>query len=204
MRWLCILFISGVLGIKANAQTVAIAAVGIQPDSSAMLDVNSSSKGLLLPRLTSLQRNAIKKPATALVIFNTDLRQFQVNTGNAVSPVWQSIVSLADSSNSNGVWLTNGNQLETDTAFIGSTNAQPFSIRTNNTVRLYFDSTSNRVGLGTTAPKTSLHINATDAIIVPVGNTAQRPPQPVIGMIRFNSTTSKLEGYTSNGWVPLH
>jgi filamentous hemagglutinin len=42
-------------------------------------------------------------------------------------------------------------------------------------------------------------INATDSILVPVGNTAQRPT-PTTGMLRFNSQTDKLEVYDSNSW----
>jgi hypothetical protein len=45
---------------------------GSQPDSSAMLDVKSTSKGFLPPRLNIMQRNAIVSPAEGLVIYNTD------------------------------------------------------------------------------------------------------------------------------------
>ncbi|MCX6305459.1 MAG: hypothetical protein NT040_10870 [Bacteroidetes bacterium] len=42
------------------------------PDGSAMLDVKSSTKGVLLPRLTYDQRNAINTPAEGLMVFCTD------------------------------------------------------------------------------------------------------------------------------------
>ena len=42
------------------------------PDASAVLDLQSTQKGLLLPRLTTVQRNAIQLPSRALVIYNTD------------------------------------------------------------------------------------------------------------------------------------
>ncbi|MBL7738105.1 MAG: tail fiber domain-containing protein [Chitinophagaceae bacterium] len=61
---------------RANALTVLNTGnVGIgtaSPNASAILDISSSSKGLLLPRMTTAQRNAIVSPATGLVIFNTD------------------------------------------------------------------------------------------------------------------------------------
>jgi hypothetical protein len=41
------------------------------PDSSSIMDLTSSSKGFLPPRMTAAQRNSIQKPATGLVIFNT-------------------------------------------------------------------------------------------------------------------------------------
>ncbi|MBL7738110.1 MAG: tail fiber domain-containing protein [Chitinophagaceae bacterium] len=42
------------------------------PDSSAILHVQSTTKGMLLPRMTTVQRNAIAHPATGLMIYNTD------------------------------------------------------------------------------------------------------------------------------------
>jgi hypothetical protein len=69
---------------------------------------------------------------------------------------------------------------------------------------MYIDSVSGNIGINTSQPRTSLDVKATDAIIVPVGTTAQRPSSPVLGMIRFNSVTGKLEGYTTQGWIALH
>lgn len=41
------------------------------PAPSSMLEVNSTSKGVLLPRLTTVQRNAISNPANGLLIYET-------------------------------------------------------------------------------------------------------------------------------------
>ena len=51
---------------------VAINTDGTAPDSSAMLDVESTVKGMLIPRMDSLQRSAIPSPATGLMIYQTD------------------------------------------------------------------------------------------------------------------------------------
>ncbi|MGI9160327.1 MAG: hypothetical protein ACR2K1_11315, partial [Saprospiraceae bacterium] len=65
---LCLL---GTLATPAiEAQTVIGAAT---PDPSAMLDVQSATKGFLLPRMTSAERSAILNPATGLIVFNTTL-----------------------------------------------------------------------------------------------------------------------------------
>lgn len=58
------------------------------PDASAQLDISSTTKGVLLPRLTTTQRNAIANPATGLMIFNTTDSTVQVNTGTTNAPVW--------------------------------------------------------------------------------------------------------------------
>ncbi|HWK06763.1 MAG TPA: hypothetical protein VNS58_24175 [Puia sp.] len=42
------------------------------PDASARLEVNSSSQGILIPRLSSAQRSAIAGPAAGLLVFQTD------------------------------------------------------------------------------------------------------------------------------------
>ena len=67
------------------------AQVGIgvsSPDSSAALDITSTNKGLLAPRLTTAQRTAISNPASGLVIYNTTDDQQQVNTGTPGTPIW--------------------------------------------------------------------------------------------------------------------
>jgi uncharacterized protein (TIGR02145 family) len=42
------------------------------PDGSAMLDVSSTTKGFLPPRLTQTQRTAISSPAEGLLVYQTD------------------------------------------------------------------------------------------------------------------------------------
>ena len=53
-----------------NAQ-ISINEDGSTPDSSAILDVSSSNKGLLIPRMTETERDAISNPAVGLMIYNT-------------------------------------------------------------------------------------------------------------------------------------
>jgi len=50
---------------------VAITTDGTDPDGSAMLDVKSTDKGMLPPRMTEAQRDDIDNPATGLMIYNT-------------------------------------------------------------------------------------------------------------------------------------
>lgn len=47
------------------------------PDPSSMLEINADNAGVLLPRLTTTQRNAITSPADGLLIYNTDDNAFQ-------------------------------------------------------------------------------------------------------------------------------
>ena len=61
--------------------------------------------------------------------------------------------------------------------------------------RLRFTSNGN-VGINSAIPRTSFDILSTDALVVPVGTTAQRPT-PAAGMFRYNTTEGKFEGYTT-------
>lgn len=50
---------------------VSIQTDGSNPDPSAMLDVKSTTKGILIPRMTFAQEQAIVSPAQGLMVFNT-------------------------------------------------------------------------------------------------------------------------------------
>ena len=54
-----------------------IAQVGIgttTPEASAALDVSSTDKGFLMPRMSTVQREAIVSPVDALLVFDTDTK----------------------------------------------------------------------------------------------------------------------------------
>lgn len=63
-------------GSRANAMTVLFTGrIGIgttTPDTSALLDIRSTTKGLLVPTVNTTQMNAIAVPAVGLFIYNTD------------------------------------------------------------------------------------------------------------------------------------
>ena len=61
------------------------------PDLSSVLDIESINKGILVPRLSNSQISTISDPATGLLVFNSDLNEFQFNCGNKLSPDWSKI-----------------------------------------------------------------------------------------------------------------
>ena len=64
-------FILWMISFSAFAQ-VGINTEGTTPDASAMLDIKSTDKGLLIPRMTGAQRVGISTPAIGLIIYQTD------------------------------------------------------------------------------------------------------------------------------------
>src|SRR4051812_33284301 len=69
------------------AQGVGINPSGNTPDPSAIFDVSSTTKGQLMPRMTTGQRDAISSPAEGLQIFNTTTKCFEAYVYSAWSTV---------------------------------------------------------------------------------------------------------------------
>ena len=106
MKTKTILTLQALIFLLAMSDNILAQNVAITDDSlysahsSAMLDIKSDSKGLLIPRLTKDQRDGIQNTATGLMIFQTDQDSgFWFNAGSLLSPSW---VKMSDASSS--VW----------------------------------------------------------------------------------------------------
>ena len=84
------------LSVTAWSQGVGINETGNNPDPSAILDVESTDKGFLPPRMTTTERNGITSPATGLIIYNTTESCVQINNGTPASPVWECMFTLSN------------------------------------------------------------------------------------------------------------
>ncbi len=134
------------------------------PHPTALLELYSTSKGLLIPRMTQAERDAISSPATGLLIYQTDNTPgFYYWNGTAWIPL------LSGSSGSGFFWSLTGNAGTTawngsTGNFLGTTDAQPLVIATTNTttpqpIQFWTNNTERvritedgKVGLGLTAP----------------------------------------------------
>jgi len=112
--------------IRAAAQNVGIGTA--TPDGSAKLDIVSTGSGLLIPRMTAAQKNAIATPATGLLIYQTNAPAgFYYYDGSQWLPFL----------NSSSGWNITGNSGTTNGShFLGTTDAQSLDIRTNNVIRV--------------------------------------------------------------------
>ena len=75
--------------VAAMAQSVGINADGSAANASAMLDVSSTTKGFLPPRMTTTERDLIASPATGLVLFNTTTNGLEVKSSTG----WTSLTT---------------------------------------------------------------------------------------------------------------
>ena len=67
------------------------------PDKSAALEITSpaeGNKGLLIPRMTTAQKNSITSPAHSLLVFDTDMKCISQNLGTPTVPAWSCLTVL--------------------------------------------------------------------------------------------------------------
>jgi hypothetical protein len=98
--YLCLFFLVN----QTKSQSVAINSTGLTADASAMLDVTSTTKGILIPRLTTTERTAITTPATGLMVYDITLAQFYYYNGTA----W---TAISFGANANNYWTLSGSNL---------------------------------------------------------------------------------------------
>jgi hypothetical protein len=110
-----------------SSQNIGINTTGSLPDTSAMLDIVSSTKGLLIPRVTTAQRNSITLPANGLIIYNTTTNTLQYNTGTSATPYWK------DEANQ---WSINGNTgINTSSNYLGTSDNNEVILKVNNGIK---------------------------------------------------------------------
>ena len=136
---------------RAVAQTPGVGIGTTAPNASAALDIVSTNKGLLLPRVADA--TAIASPATGLIVFQTGgTPGFYYNAGNATTSNWQQIATAAGAAitASNGLTKTGQNLT------LGGQLTAPTTIaQAGNNLAL----TGGNVGIGTAAPAATLDVS---------------------------------------------
>ena len=117
----------------------------LAPDPSALMDLTSTGKGLLIPRLTTAESNAIPSPAEGLMIYNTDVGTFQIWSDASGSFRWDALLTTGRSMG----WLTVGNPGLTagvDNIF-GTLDGVDVDVRTNNLTAMAISATDQSVAM---------------------------------------------------------
>ncbi len=116
-----------------NLQAQQNMGIGTTPDASAVLDIYSTDKGVLIPRLTETQKNAITTPATGLLVFQTDNTPgFYYFDGST----WKTIAPLATTGGvSTPSWELTGNTFApSDAPKLGTLSNTPLKLYVNGAV----------------------------------------------------------------------
>jgi len=147
------LIASGILlfTVYSKGQSLAVNATGATASPSSMLDVSSTTKGMLIPRMIQAERDLISLPATGLLIYQT----------NNPSGVYQyNGTSWVQLTNAGQDWSILGNNgTSASTNFIGNTDNVDVVFRANNTEIMRLSSGTQRLGIGITVPTQKLHVS---------------------------------------------
>ncbi|MEL6986951.1 MAG: FG-GAP repeat protein, partial [Bacteroidota bacterium] len=82
-----ILLILSILNFNALSQNNNVGIGNTSPDPSAKLEVKSTTQGMLVPRMTSAERNAITNPAPGLLLYDTEVRTLFIFEGQKWVPL---------------------------------------------------------------------------------------------------------------------
>lgn len=97
-----LMFLAFVINVFALQAQVSINTSGNDPHPSAMLDIESTSSGLLIPRMTATERDNISSPATGLMVYVTDDNKFWYYDGTQ----WVTMIGSPDND-----WVVAGNDM---------------------------------------------------------------------------------------------
>ena len=170
--------------IQSFSQSLSINTDGSTAHASAMLDVKSTAKGMLIPRMTTIQKNAIGSPATGLQVYDTDLNLLYYYNGST----W---ASVATGSN---YWTASGGNIYNNTGTnvgVGTTTPGD-KLEVNGNIRLTNTGTI-LAAPSTTGSAYSVTVRAGDPY-VPVGGSGGS-----VNILATNNMPSGGSGYGNLG-----
>ncbi len=161
-------FLFAVLVLAAGNATAQSVGIGTNnPNSSAMLEVSSANKGLLLPRVALTGINdavTISNPATSLLVYNTNVALpagvgYYYNSGTGGAPVWTKFSTASAA----GWQLTGNAGTDTATNFIGTTDYKPLKFKVSNQPAGFMDIATSSTFFGSLAGQYHTFANNTNS-----------------------------------------
>ena len=146
---------------------ISISAEGSIPDASAMLDIQSANKGILIPRMTTAQRTLISNPANGLLVFDLTEGDFWYYNGSA----WGNLITVPGIPNK--IVDADG---DTKIQVEESANEDHIRFDVGGNESMVIDN-NGQVGIATSAPTDILHIGTFGGIRLrdsEIGNTSQQ------------------------------
>jgi len=203
---------AGALQVSTSAQTL---------NASALLQLDSTTSGLLLPRMTTSQRNLISSPATGLMIYNTDAGLVNYYSGSA----WQSFTTTTSSGTVTSVGLSAPSFLTVTGSPITTSGTLALALA-NQSSNLIFAGPStgsaaaptframvsadvpNPLALGAASADASAILDLTSTtkgVLTPRMTTTQRDAitSPATGLLIYNTTTNAHNFYNGSAWTAI-
>jgi hypothetical protein len=160
------------------------------PNSSAILDLTSTTRALLIPRMTFTERGAIVSPAAGMIVYQTNTVGtsafgFYVYEGVGLVATWKRLAKSDEVGSSGGSWTVSGNN--------------------------QYSNVSGSVGIGTTTPHVSTLLDiagTTKGVLFPRMTSVQREaiPSPPTSLMVYDIDQAEYFEYdqTINRWKKLN
>jgi hypothetical protein len=162
----CLMFIAA----SSHGQSFSINTDGSTANASAILDVKSTAKGMLIPRMSKTEKNAIAAPATGLLIFQNAPDSIGFYYYSGTSWLWLEVLGTAG-------WKTKGNAgTDTSVNFIGTTDAMPLRFKQNNQWLGQFNNNNGTYFIGRDAGKKNTAVGS-----IAIGDSAMSNNTNAIG-----------------------
>ncbi|MBI5858996.1 MAG: tail fiber domain-containing protein [Sphingobacteriales bacterium] len=167
---------------------VSIGISTITPNASAQLDISSTTKGMLVPRMTTAQRTAIAAPANGLLVFDNTTNSFWFYN----SAAWTEMLS-----SSTGWGLTGNAGTNPAVNFIGTTDNNDVIFKRDNITAGKIGVTTTSYGLGALNPASTGSFNTANGASALSSNTTGDHNTANGRAALFSNTTGKNN--TANG-----
>jgi alpha-tubulin suppressor-like RCC1 family protein len=163
-------------------------------EPTAAFQVDSTTKGFLVPRLTTTQRNSITPPAESLLVYDTDINDYYYY--DSALTTWKPLYNLQDLDADTKIRFTEPT-VDSDAIRFDTLGAE----------RVVIDNTGS-VGVGTTAPVASALLeltSTTKGALLPRMTTLERDAiaTPATGLIVYDTTLNYFYYYNSFEWLPI-
>jgi len=181
-----------------NFNTQAQVGIGVSsPDASAQLEINSTTKGMLVPTMTTVQKNAIVSPATGLLVYDTTLNSFAQYDGTT----WINQNSISAETDATGNIYATGGVTDSATPIklvMNSTDVFSLNFTTDNLGRLtYTGATTYDFLIICSLSYTTAQQNAIGSFYIAKNGTIltetrvqRKSPRNDVGAILISSTVS--------------
>ncbi|MDC8005498.1 hypothetical protein POV27_15680 [Aureisphaera galaxeae] len=173
----------------------SFAQVGIgttSPDPSSILDITATDKGVLIPRMTTAQRDAITNPVNGLMVYNTDSDEIQLNSNSPSTPIWRAL-SLTSTGTAPGASVKYSNtDTTTDVNVTPAISLPVFGTQEWNDNATLYNVSGNQV----TITETGRYEVIVNVSLINVGGNDRNAPE-----IRIALDGTEIGSYGSTGYI---